>query len=280
MLITTLLGVVFVVFLILVSKLQRIQKAPKIEAPVVPVATISATPTKPKPLTFEEMNKLYGPCVNLPVLMYHHIEPEELAKKNKRTGLNVPPAMFKTQMEYLVTKGYVSITPADLANFFDNGVKLPNKSILITFDDGYVDNGDEAYPIMKALGIKGTIYIATGLMENFNYLTWAKINEMNNSGIINFGNHTWSHKNVGGNHDVVTKEITMADKQLADHGINAVKTFAYPYGLDTKFAEKLLADMGYKLAFTTVQGRTMCTKLRFSLPRVRVGNAPLSVFGI
>lgn len=248
--------------------------------PPAPVASISATVVKPKPLTFEEMNNLYGPCTNLPVLMYHHVEPIENAKINKRTGLDVPPDMFKKQMEYINSKGYVSVTPGDLVNFFDNGTKLPGKPILITFDDGYVDNGDEAFPIMRDLGIKGTIYIATGLMENFNYLTWAKINEMNSSGLMNFGNHTWSHKNVGGNHESVTKEITMADTQLSDHGLNAIKTFAYPYGVDTTFAEKTLSNLGYKLAFTTVQGRIMCKKQRFSLPRIRVGNSSLANFGL
>lgn len=281
-------GCIFAGILLIWIALFKIKaKAPIIEkeAPtivVVPSASPSATPTptKPKPMTFEEMNKLYGPCTNLPVLMYHHVEQADNAKLYKRTGLNVPPETFRKQMEYLNSKGYVSITPGDLANFFDNGVKLPGRPILITFDDGYVDNGDLAFPIMRELGIKGTIYIPTGLMENFNYLTWAKIDEMKSSGFITFGNHTWSHKNVGMSHEVVTKEITTADTQLSDHGINGSKTFAYPYGLDTNYAEKLLTDMGYKLAFTTVPGRIMCKKQRLSLPRIRVGNSALSVFGI
>jgi len=257
-----------------------VSPAPDLSPTPSPIASISATPTKPKPLTFEEMNKLYGPCTSLPVLMYHHVEPEENAKANKRTGLSVPPEMFRSQMEYLNSKGYTSITPADLANFFDNGTALPKKPILITFDDGYVDNGDEAFPIMRSLGIKGTIYIATGLMENFNYLTWAKIDEMRSSGLMNFGNHTWSHKNVGGSQESMTKEITTADTQLADHGINGSKTFVYPFGVYSKFAENLLRDMDYKTAFTTVNGRIMCKKQRFSLPRIRVGNASLANFGI
>lgn len=281
--------IIFVCFSVLVLLLFCLRFIPKEKPKVIPVApvptptaSVSATPTpsKPKPLTFEEMNKLYGPCVSLPVLMYHHVESMDVAKANKRTGLDVPPDTFRKQMEYLKSKGYTSIAPIDLINFFDAGVKLPNKSVLITFDDGYVDNGDEAFPIMRELGLKGTIYIPTGLMENFDYLTWAKIDEMKASGIITFGNHTWSHKNVGGNRDTVKKEITTADTQLSDHGINGVKTFAYPYGLETGFAEKLLTDMGYRLAFTTVPGRIMCKAQRLSLPRTRIGNASLSAFGL
>ena len=204
-----------------------LQRVPIPPAATPPVASVSATPTptKQKPLTFEEMNRLYGPCINLPVLMYHHVEAIETAKENNRAGLDVPPERFNEQMKYLIAKGYVSIVPQDLVNFFDNEMKLPSKPVLITFDDGYVDNGDEAFPIMKSLGVKGTIYIPTGLMDNFDYLTWAKIDEMKSSGIITFGNHTWSHKNVGGSHDTVTKEITTADTQLSDHGLNSLKTF-------------------------------------------------------
>ncbi len=247
----------------------------------IPIQSSTATPSPTiKILTFSEMVQLYGPCTSVPVLMYHHVEPMEIAKENKRTGLNVPPDMFRKHMEYLKTKGYSTISPIDLANFFDNGTPLPVKPVMITFDDGYVDIGDQAFPIMREFGIKGVVYIPTGLMENNSYLTWAKISEMKSSGLITFGNHTWSHMNVGRNTNMVKKEIETADKQLSERGLNDVKTFVYPYGLETNFAENLLSEMGYKMAFTTAQGRVMCKKQRFSLPRIRVGNAPLSSFGI
>lgn len=249
----------------------------------IAIATSSASPSAsptPKALTFAEMNNLYGPCANLPTLMYHHVEPEENAKKYKRTGLDVPPEMFRKQMEYLKNKGYALVTPEDLIAFFDNGTPLPSKPVILTFDDGYVDIGDEAFPIMQSLGIKGTLYIPTGLMENFDYLTWAKIDEMKSSGLINFGNHTWSHLNVGSNRDRVKTEIARADNQLAEKGLNVVKTFAYPYGIENDFTVGLLKEMKYKLAFTTVHGRIMCKEQRFSLPRIRIGNAPLSAFGL
>jgi peptidoglycan/xylan/chitin deacetylase (PgdA/CDA1 family) len=151
---------------------------------------------------------------------------------------------------------------------------------MITFDDGYVDIGDEAFPTMREMEIKATIYIPTGLMENFGYLTWAKIDEMRSSGLTTFGNHTWSHKNVGASREAVKYEISTADGQLAEKGLGEPKTFVYPYGIDTTFAEKTLSESGYKLAFTTVRGRILCEKQRLSLPRIRIGSAPLSVFGL
>jgi len=258
---------------------QTITISPSPEITATPTASPSATPT-PKPLTFQEMNQLYGPCVNLPVLMYHHIEPAEKAKKEKRTGLNVDPDIFRSQMEYLKMNGYTTILPISLINFFENGSVLPKKPVMITFDDGYEDNGAIAYPILQEFGFKGVIFIPTGLMENNNYLTWEKIREMAGSGLIYFGNHTWSHINVGGNHDVVKKEITTGDLQLKERGLNTDKVFAYPYGVKNGFSQDLLKEQGYKLAFTTVNGRIMCSKQRFLLPRVRIGASSLKNFGL
>lgn len=267
---------------LLTSKSGKVSKQyQQVILPILsPIASPSATPTPPKILSFAEMNKLYGPCVNLPTLMYHHVEPEENAKKYARIGLDVPPEMFKEQMLYLKDKGYTIVTPADLVAFFDSGTLLPTKPVMLTFDDGYVDIGDNAFPILRELGLKATLYLPTGLMENFDYLTWAKIDEMNSSGLINFGNHTWSHINVGKDRDIVKMEIVRADKQLMERGLNGTKTFAYPYGLENNFTIDLLKEMDYKLAFTTTHGRIMCKKQRFVLPRIRIGNAPMSFFGL
>ena len=79
---------------------------------------------------------------------------------------------------------------------------------------------------------------------------------------------------------MVEYEAKTADTQLADRGLNLTKVFAYPYGIENGQAVKLLKDMGYKLAFTTVYGRTQCEKKRFDLPRIRIGNAPLSSYGL
>lgn len=288
-LVTTGILSIFVSFFFKVQKLRKDQQVYDQRRAISPVPSgvveVSPSPTAtpsttPKQLSFSDLNHLYGPCTNLPVLMYHHVEPLENAKKYKRTGLDVPPEMFRSQMQYLKDKGYSFVTPTDLINFFDNGTPLPGKPVMITFDDGYVDIGDEAFPIMRELGVKGIVYVPTGLMENFDYLTWAKINEMQVSGNFTFGNHTWSHSNVGKNHDIVTREITTADNELNQKGLDQPKTFAYPYGLETSYAEKLLSDMGYKLAFTTVHGRIMCKGQRLSLPRIRIGNSKLSAFGL
>lgn len=254
------------------------QKISLIETPT-PSASPSATPT-PKPMTFAEMNKLYGPCAVVPVLMFHHVEDLTEAKKEGHLSLTVGIDYFTKDLEYLKTKGYTTISPAELIAFFDNGTALPAKPVMLTFDDGYADNGTGMYQTMLAVGAKGTIFTPTGLLNNPGYLNWERIREMAGSGLISFGNHTWSHRNVGGSAEVVENEITTADTQLEQNGLNDPKVFAYPFGLETKQAVKDLKDLGYKLAFTTVPGRIMCAQKRFDLPRVRIGNASLAAYGL
>ena len=241
-----------------------------------PIPTPSPTPT-PKPLTFTEMNALYGPCVQLPTLMYHHVQTKETTVANKQTSLTVNTEIFKTQMQYLKDKNYNVLTMNDLINFFDSGASVPKHSVLLTFDDGYHDFYSDAFPILSSLGFHATVFTSTGLMNNPGYLNWDEISGMN--GTILFANHTWSHKNMMTQIPIMQNEISMADTQLSDHGLNSPKIFAYPYGSDSIASENYLNSLGYKAAFTTKPGNVLCKKKRFDLPRLRIGNSSLSNYG-
>lgn len=232
-----------------------------------PTPTLSPTPTPtPKPLTLAEMNSLYGPCVRLPVLMYHHIQSREAATANKQTNLTVYTDVFASQMQYLKSKGYNAVSMTDLINFFDSGTSFPAKSIMITFDDGYSDFYSDAYPILSGLGFHATVFVPTGLVQNPGYLSWGQISGMNS--IVLFANHTWSHKNVVSKNTPMEKEIGTADTQLTEHGLNSPKVFAYPYGPASIPAENYLNSLGYKAAFTTQIGNILCKKQRLALPEL------------
>jgi Predicted xylanase/chitin deacetylase len=218
------------------------------------------------------------PCVNLPVFTYHHIQDKTPAYKNRQIALTVYTDVFRQQMEYLRDNGFKVISMEDLINFFDNGVMLPNKSLLLTFDDAYNDFFTNAYPVLKSLNFKATVFTPTELINNSNYLNWEDIQEMSKNGIY-FANHTSSHKDVASVNVNMKEEISKADSQLTEQNLNKNKIFAYPYGSDSSFAETYLSDLGYKVAFTTKPGTRLCRSKRFSLPRVRIGNLPLSYYG-
>jgi peptidoglycan/xylan/chitin deacetylase (PgdA/CDA1 family) len=257
------------------AAIQTITAGKVKEEPEVP----TAMPSK-RPLSVDELNKMYGPCTKLPVLIYHHVEEEKTAIENNQQYLNITPELFKKQMEYLKNKNYTPISPSELVDFFDDGGSLPLKPVLITLDDAYEDNYINAFPILKEYGFKATIFTPTGLVQNPEYLNWEEIKEMSDTGLIYFGNHTWSHHASKGAPEVLKKEISLADTQLTEKGQNDAKIFAYPYGSPSQGAEKVLIEMGYKLAFTTVHGDMMCKGKRFELPRIRLGNSELTKYGL
>jgi peptidoglycan/xylan/chitin deacetylase (PgdA/CDA1 family) len=245
-------------------------------SPVFSTLAPTPSPTQ-RPLSFDEMNKLFGPCVRLPVLMYHHIQSKESAREDHQTSLTVYTDYFEGQMKYLSDKGYKVISMSDLVNFFDSGVEIPKNSVLLTFDDAYEDFYLNAYPILQKFNFKATVFVPTGLVSNAGYLTWDEMDSMKD--LVLFANHTWSHKNVKSNISQVEYEISTADSQLKDHLFNSPKIFAYPYGIDSLQAEKYLNSLGYKAAFTTRHGNILCKGQRLDLPRIRIGNAPLSSYG-
>ena len=241
------------------------------------VATPTPTAT-PRPLTFAEMNELYGPCVNLPTLMYHHIQDKVGAKEKNQLALTVETETFRSQMEYLKAKGYRTLGMEELIAFFDMEVPVPKRSVLLTFDDGYDDFYKNALPVLNELGLKATIFVSTGLMDNPGYLSWEEISQATPSAYL-FANHTWSHKNLQTTKEKIEFEIGTADEQLTERNLNSPKVFAYTYGLVSDWAKTFLDTLGYKLAFSTRSGSVACKKQRLDLPRVRIGDVPLSSYG-
>ncbi|HEY3426639.1 MAG TPA: polysaccharide deacetylase family protein, partial [Negativicutes bacterium] len=92
---------------------------------------------------------------NIPVLNYHQVE------DNVNNPLTLSNQEFEEQMAYLHRHGYNSITPDQLIMHLRTGAALPDKPVLITFDDGYRDNYMNAYPIMKKYGFTGTVFLIT-----------------------------------------------------------------------------------------------------------------------
>lgn len=231
-----------------------------------------------KQLSFDELNKIFGPCVKVNVLMYHHIQSNEEASLKKQNSLSVTPDFFRKHLQYLKDNNYSLIEVKDLIDFFDGNKKLSGKLAMITLDDAYQDNYTNAYPILKELGIKATIFSPTGLINNLDYLTWDEMNQMKD--LVYFGNHTWSHHSSSGTKETLEQEVSLADNQLVEKGLNDQKVFAYPYGKPSGNAQDILRKKGYKIAFTTNYGNIMCKNKALELPRIRVGNAALSSFGL
>ncbi|MEI8067347.1 MAG: polysaccharide deacetylase family protein [Candidatus Shapirobacteria bacterium] len=239
---------------------------------------ILSNPTVLPTKSVEDVNKLYGPCFKISVLMYHHIEEDVDAKAKKQSSLNVSPDFFRKHLEYLRDKGYRVIEPKDLIAILNGSQKIGGKLAMITLDDAYSDNYSKMYPILKEFGYKATIFTPTGLVNNPDYLSLDQMKEMKDS--VYFANHTWSHHSSAGTKEVLDKEIGTADLQLSENGFNPEKIFAYPYGNPSLEAINVLKEKKYNIAFTTKHGNILCRGKALELSRIRVGNAPLSSYGL
>jgi len=223
----------------------------------------TTTPT-PKPLSFAQLNSLYGPCTKASVLMYHHID-------SKKSSLSVSPENFSAHLAYLKTQGYTVVPVTALNDFFDRHVPLPAKAVILTFDDAYADFFSAALPLLQTGPTPAVLFVPTGLVNNPGYASWSDLSSAPN--YIYFANHTWSHSAIVG-------EIPTAQTQLSDHGFNSAKIFAYAWGAVTPAISQYLTANNYSLAFTTRPGSTHCAKQRLSLPRLRAPNSSLSAIGL
>jgi peptidoglycan/xylan/chitin deacetylase (PgdA/CDA1 family) len=242
---------------------------------IPPTPTLTPTPT-PTPTPFP----LIGYCLNVPVLMYHHVQPTAEAHSKGQSALSVDNGQFDLQMGYLVSSGYSLISAQQLVDALTNKTGLPPKSIVVTFDDGYNDIYSYAYPVLQKYHIVGNLGVITGLVGGADYVSWGQVEEMSRSGLMQMVNHTWSHYSVTQSADKARYEVSTAKQQLQDHTGQNINTFVYPYGAVNSSAIAVLQQEGVTGAFSEIGGHWQCDSFIMALHRTRIGNSPLSYYGL
>lgn len=203
------------------------------------------------------------------ILMYHMIrEPIQGAKFN---SLRVSPKNFEKQISYLNENGWRFFTMSELINSRKN---LPEKSVAITFDDGYEDNLTNALPILKKYNAKATIYLVVD-RHNREWSSKRKKKNNNNelmrepklqdeqvqhliqSGLIEIGSHTLTHDNLPTlTIDEKQKEIVVSRNQIRNQFNIGCESFCYPFGLFDEKDLQLVEKAGYTNATTVEKGIT------------------------
>ncbi|MBP2644872.1 MAG: polysaccharide deacetylase [Firmicutes bacterium] len=205
-----------------------------------------------------------GQLVEVPVLNYHMVD-------NLAIPLSISPEQFDEQMKYLSENGYHSITPDQLLDYLEYGRRLPENAVLITFDDGYLDNYTKAYPILKKYGFTATIFVVTGLVGNDpRFLTWNQIREMRQNGFV-FGSHTANHVPITQlGPEQAQKELTESSMVMENQLGTKPAYFAYPTGAYNRQAEQLVRRVGYRAAFTIRYGRAGMESDHFAIERIPI----------
>lgn len=219
-------------------------------------------------------------CLDIPVILYHHIQPLPMASLLGHAKLTLDSKMFDQQMAYLKSQGYQAISADDLVNALLNRHQLPEKSILITIDDGYDDNYTYGFLTAKKYQMIMNFMIPTQLIGKPGYMNWDHLREMHTNPYVRIYNHTASHAPLGYIlPQQINNELTTSREDFKRELGFDTNIFTYPYGSYNPVAINALKQHGFTAAFTTDSGKKQCTSEILQLKRIRIGNAPMSTYG-
>jgi len=252
-----------------VSRTPTSTPAPTRTATATATATASPTST-PLPTSDGVFRTL-----RVPILMYHYLSAPPPGANIYRRDLSVSPEQFDAQLRYLKQHGYHTVSLRDLLYALNRGWDLPDKPIILTFDDGYADNYTNAFPILRKYGFTATFFVLTRFVdeEHPGYLTWLQIREMSRAG-MEFGSHSKDHPDLRRrNRDFLIWQILGSKQSIEDHTRRPLFAFSYPSGHYDVRVEKVLAEAGYLVAVTTEQGTEHTSDRLLRLKRIRVRGA-------
>lgn len=216
---------------------------------------------------FEGLN-LTNETVGITVLYYHAVDPNHPGEE-----LYVSPTQLREQLQLIKSLGYTSLTIGEVNDYIKNNKSIPEKSILITFDDGYRDNYTYAFPILKELDIKATIFVITSGTDNDNYyLSSGEIKEMSDYG-IDIESHTVNHPHLDTlSYENQLNELKNSKAEIENITKKEVFSVAYPYGDYNEDTKRATMDAGYSIAFTTDSGLANKTDNPVALKRIYVNS--------
>lgn len=211
--------------------------------------------------------------VKLPILMYHTV-------LNSRTGRYiVSEKQLENDISAIIAAGYTFVSAEEVIAYSEGRGALPEKPIMITFDDGHYNNMYYGLPLFEKYQVKALFNVIGRFSENsstngddsnpnYSHLTWGQVGELYNTGLVTFGNHTWNMHNYkprfgisqkSGESDEEYQNALKEDaKKLNDkyEEVTGVRSevFAYPFGKYSKEARTVLQTEGYKMFLTCNEG--------------------------
>ncbi|MCG3203483.1 MAG: Poly-beta-1,6-N-acetyl-D-glucosamine N-deacetylase [Elusimicrobia bacterium] len=221
----------------------------------------------------------------IPILMYHKVgDPPEGSQLKK---LWVSTDVFRNQLAYLAEHQYTPITFRELYAHWDNNHPLPPRPVIITFDDGYANNYENAFPILRDFGFKAVLFVVVQTVgwdnrwhdpkseTRINMISWAQLKDLQKAG-WEIGSHTMNHPNL---QKIEMKEVKVEMEKsrsiITEFLEEAPHTFAYPYGSgeDVPSIREKVKEVGYRIAVGVHAGKWNLDQIKnspYNLPRVFV----------
>ena len=191
------------------------------------------------------------------VLMYHHVGP---VREDACRGLTVLPDAFNRHVATLSAMGYIAITPDDWAAWVRSGTDIPDRSVILTFDDAYADLVEHALPVLERRSYPATVFVSTGLVgktiqcspkapgATLPIMSAEDIRKWTSRGVL-FGAHSRSHFDLTSlDSQTAASEIRDCKSDLESMTGRPVTSFAYPYGKRNDEVESFVRDT-YSTAF-------------------------------
>jgi peptidoglycan/xylan/chitin deacetylase (PgdA/CDA1 family) len=245
-----------------------------------PSATPSPTPSAtPSPTSTATPTPLPTPDgvprqVRAPILMYHYLSDPPPGADRYRRDLSVSPALFEQHLAYLQAEGYQSITLYDLLYHLAQGVRLPERPVIITFDDGYRDNYTNAFPLLQQYGFDATFFVLVEVTNQgeAEYLTWDMMREMHAAG-MDIECHARVHEYLTDNDDDrLTWQVLGCREALESELGQRPRFISYPSGRFDERVAAFFASDHYWGGVTTQQGTLHSSGALFQIKRLRVRN--------
>jgi peptidoglycan/xylan/chitin deacetylase (PgdA/CDA1 family) len=197
---------------------------------------------------------------SIPIISYHKIEPHGDLGITARH-----PEQFSRDLAILLTFGYKTITFKDI----QNNHSLPDKPVVITFDDGYRSVYDYAFPKMSAIGFKGVVFIPSGYVgrnndwdvqlrrKKYAHMDWSQLKELQDQG-FEIGSHTQSHCDLTGMNDLrLHQEIIGSREQLNEALKTEIISLCYPFGRFNPKVIEAVRNAGYRYGVASVHFRNI-----------------------
>lgn len=218
--------------------------------------------------------------IKLPIIMYH-----SLLKDSAYHGKYViSPDLLEQDLQYLSQNGYTPVHMAQVIAYVQEGTPLPEKPVILSFDDGYYNNYLYAYPlaqkyrmklIIAPIGYYTDLYSETeDNHANYSHITWDQIREMSESGLVEFQNHTYNLHEYGARkgagkqkgesfeaYEALLREdiLPMQEKLLACTG-KTPDTMVFPFGDYCADSLKIIRSFGFQAAFTCNEQMNVLTR--------------------
>lgn len=216
----------------------------------------------------------------IPVLMYHHImEPNHIKEmKQEQNASVISNIQFEEQMKFLNDNGFYVATLDELKQFIEGKKELPKKTVVITFDDGYLSNVTYAYPILKQYDFKATIFMIGTYMfgdtakYDFKKLQFLKLKDLNKyKDVFSFESHTYDLHRLNDNNKgllIASSKKDVLNDITKNKELLGAKYLAYPFGQRNPSAIKALKETSHEMAFTIENGYvTKDSNKIYELPR-------------